>query len=154
MRHLRTLTILMALVSLCLSCGVWAQTEASHGSTGAPHKSEANPPASTSKSVAPPGFVVVEEGVLLPLVDEPEHHFHDASEYFAKGDIRNAAAEIRMGAALLKLEAGRHEAQNKGGLGDDKENYAGRPKNWNFAEVESNNVEAVGFRGAISGGMP
>ena len=56
--------------------------------------------------------------MLIPLIDEPEHHFHMASRYFARGDRTHAAAEIRAGAALLKLEAGRHDATNKTGLED------------------------------------
>jgi len=49
-------------------------------------------------------------------VEEPERHFHEASKYFAKNDNQNAAGEIRSGAALLKREAGRHNAPNKAGL--------------------------------------
>ena len=41
-----------------------------------------------------------------------------ASRYFARGDRTHAAAEIRAGAAFLKLEAGRHDATNKTGLED------------------------------------
>jgi hypothetical protein len=62
--------------------------------------------------------VVVPEDVLTPLIDQPEHHFHMASRYFAHGDRTHAAAEIRAGAALLKIEAGRHDATNKTGLED------------------------------------
>ncbi len=41
-----------------------------------------------------------------------------ASRYFARGDRTQAAAEIRAGAAFLRLEAGRHDATNKTGLED------------------------------------
>ncbi len=73
-------------------------------------------PASSATSVAEQGTVVVPEDVLTPLVDQPEHHFHLASSYFARGDRTHAAAEIRAGAALLELEAGRHDATNRTGL--------------------------------------
>ena len=56
--------------------------------------------------------------VLTPLIDQPEHHFHMASRYFAHGDRTHAAAAIRAGAALVKLEARRHDATNKTGLED------------------------------------
>lgn len=59
---------------------------------------------------------MVPDDVLTPLIDQPEHDFHLASRYFARGDRPHAAAEIRAGAALLKLEAGRHDAANKTGL--------------------------------------
>jgi hypothetical protein len=74
--------------------------------------------ASTATSEGQPGIVVVPEDVLTPLMDQPEHHFHMASKYFAQGDRTQAAAQIRIGAALLKLEAGRHDATNKIGLED------------------------------------
>lgn len=73
-------------------------------------------PASSATPEARQGIVVVQEDVLIPLIDQPERHFHMASRYFARGDRTHAAAEIRVGAALLKLEAGRHDATNKAGL--------------------------------------
>ena len=75
-------------------------------------------PPSSATSEAQQGTVVVPEDVLTPLIDQPEHHFHMASRYFAHGDRTHAAAEIRAGAALIKLEAGRHDATNKTGLED------------------------------------
>jgi hypothetical protein len=75
-------------------------------------------PASSATPETKPGLVVVQEEVLTPLIDQPEHHFHMATRYFARGDRSQAAAEIRAGAALLKLEAGRHGAANKTGLED------------------------------------
>ncbi len=60
--------------------------------------------------------VVVQEDVLNPLIGEPEHHFHHAASLFAKGDTRGAASEIRAAAALLRLEAGRENAENRSGL--------------------------------------
>jgi len=74
--------------------------------------------ASNSTSETQQSTVAVPEDVLTPLIHEPEHHFHMASRYFAHGDRTHAAAEIRAGAALLKLEAGRPDATNKTGLED------------------------------------
>jgi len=75
-------------------------------------------PAASSTSETQQGSVAVPEDVLTPLIGQPEHHFHMASRYFAHGDRTHAAAEIRVGAALVKLEAGRHDATNKAGLED------------------------------------
>jgi hypothetical protein len=41
-----------------------------------------------------------------------------ASSYFARGDRFKAATDIRAGAALVKLEAARHDATNRTGLED------------------------------------
>jgi len=73
-------------------------------------------PASSANSAGQPGLIVVQEDVLIPLIDQPEHHFRMASRYFAKGDRNQAAAQIRVGAAMVKLEAGRNNATNKTGL--------------------------------------
>ncbi len=75
-------------------------------------------PASSSTSETQQGTVAVPEDVLTPLIGQPDHHFHMASTYFAHGDRTHAATEIRVGAALLKLEVGRHDATNKAGLED------------------------------------
>jgi hypothetical protein len=75
-------------------------------------------PASSASSEAQPGFLVIQEDVLIPLIGQPEYHFHMAGRYFARGDRTQAAAEIRAGAAFLKLEAGRHDATNRAGLED------------------------------------
>lgn len=60
--------------------------------------------------------VMAPSDVLNALIGEPERHFHQAMSLFASGDNRGAAAEIRSGAALLSLEAGREETHNRGGL--------------------------------------
>ncbi len=81
----------------------------------------AQPSAVPTSNVSPeaqPGFLVIQEEVLIPLINEPEQHFRMAGRYFARGERTQAAAEIRAGAAFLKLEAGRHDATNKTGLED------------------------------------
>lgn len=60
--------------------------------------------------------VVVPENVLNPLIGEPERHFRQASSLFTEGDNHGAASEIRAGAALLSLEAGREGGDNASGL--------------------------------------
>jgi len=56
------------------------------------------------------------EDVLIPLIDEPEYHFHSASRYFSQGNYSRSAGEVRIVAALFKIEAGRHDATNKAEL--------------------------------------
>lgn len=50
-------------------------------------------------------WTVVAEKVAISSADEPEKHFQKARESFLKKNAKAAAAEIRKGAALLKLEA-------------------------------------------------
>jgi len=107
MRNIRR-AALTAMLIVSFAAIAWAQASAV--------------PASRTTPEAQPGIVVVPEDVLTPLIDQPEHHFHMASNYFARGDRTHAAAEIRAGAALLKLEAGRHGATNKTGLEDAAKN--------------------------------
>ncbi|MGB8412419.1 MAG: hypothetical protein WCE23_06295 [Candidatus Binatus sp.] len=75
-------------------------------------------PASNATSEGQPGFLVIQEDVLIPLIGQPEYYFHMASKDFARGDRIKAAAEIRAGAAMVKFEAARHDATNKTGLED------------------------------------
>jgi hypothetical protein len=56
---------------------------------------------------ATPGNVSVPESALNSLIGEPNHHFHQAMDLYVKGDAPGAASEIRSGAALLRIEAGR-----------------------------------------------
>ena len=103
MRNIRR-AALTAILMVSFATIAWAQASAV--------------PASSATPEAQPGLVVIQEDVLIPLIDQPEHHFHMASRYFARGDRTDAAAEIRAGAALIRLEAGRHSAANKTGLED------------------------------------
>jgi hypothetical protein len=92
MRNIRS-AALTAILIVSFAAIAWAQASAV--------------PASSATSEAQPGFLVIQEDVLIPLIDEPEHHFYMASRYFARGDRTHAAAEIRAGAALLKRETAR-----------------------------------------------
>jgi hypothetical protein len=65
---------------------------------------------------APAGLVVVQEDVLIPLIDEPQAYFRQASKDYAQGDQAGAARQMRAAGALIRLEAGRHDAANKAGL--------------------------------------
>jgi len=89
--------------------------------TGVPWAQASSVSAPNATSDSQRSTVAVHDDVLLPLIDEPEHHFHLASRYFAQGDDSRSAAEIRAGAAFLKLEAGRRDATNKAELELDAE---------------------------------
>lgn len=68
-------------------------------------------------AAAPPqGYVLVEEDVMVVLVNEAHQSFLRASENFAKGKMKAAAAEIRKGEAYVKLEAARATAEGKKAL--------------------------------------
>lgn len=106
--------ILNLAAATMLATPLWAQTgapSAQPSAAQAPAAGQAQPP-----QTGGPGVIVVEEDVVLPLIDTPEQHFHAAQRYFARGDQRDAASQVRAGAALLELEAGRHDAANKDGL--------------------------------------
>jgi len=60
-----------------------------------------------SATKAPEDNVIISEDILIVFVDEPQHHYMRAFENFLKHDWEAAAAEIRKGAAFLKLEASR-----------------------------------------------
>ena len=68
-------------------------------------------------AAAPPeGYVFVEEDVVVVLSSEAHQSFLRASENFAKGKMKAAAAEIRKGEAYIKLEAARATAEGKKAL--------------------------------------
>jgi hypothetical protein len=77
----------LAYISLILPHYAWAQTQ---------------PTVS-----APPGYVLVEEDVIITLANEPRESFRAAVAAFLRRQMRAAATDIRKGAAYLKLEAGR-----------------------------------------------
>ena len=76
--------------------------------------------AGTETSKTPPevpdGWIVIEEIYLIPLEDEPEHHFHQARENLFRKNMKAAVAEIKKGAAFLRLEAGHTATKGKTAL--------------------------------------
>ncbi len=122
-----------ALAASFLACVTMAGSGLSMAA-GTAAQSKAAPSGSTA---SPSSLVVVQEDVLIPLIDQPEQHFHRAQKYFERGDRKDAAAEMRAGAALVELEAGRHNAHNKHGL--DK---AAKNLNQLAAQVESGKVKS------------
>lgn len=105
--------IILVLALLASAMPVGIARAASPAATAASGQSQAG---SATSSAPPPGLVVVQEDVLIPLLAQPDANFKRAKKDFARGDTKGAAAEVRAGAALLKLEAGRHHARNKRGL--------------------------------------
>ncbi len=62
------------------------------------------------------GDVTVPQSALNSLIGEPDQHFHRAFDFYARGDADSAAPEIRAGAALIRIEAGRGGAQDEAKL--------------------------------------
>jgi hypothetical protein len=53
----------------------------------------------------PEGWLLIQEDVWYALADEPDRHFQEARMHFLRGNHPAAAADIRKGAAMLKLAA-------------------------------------------------
>jgi len=73
--------------------------------------------------------VTVPEDVLNRLIGQCERHFRHAAKRFAKGDNPGAASQIRVGSALLSLEARREHAETQSALrssADELDRLAGR----------------------------
>jgi hypothetical protein len=60
----------------------------------------------------------VPEEILIRFVDEPSHHFGLAHDHFLKKDYAKSAAEIRKGAAFVRLEMARSEGEGGKALAD------------------------------------
>jgi len=88
----------MRYLAICLSVVL------SHMVLALPHYAWAQ--AQTAGS-APPGYVLVEEDVIITFANEPRESFRAAVAAFLKRQMRAAATDIRKGEAYLKIEAGR-----------------------------------------------
>jgi hypothetical protein len=91
------------------------------------------------------GQVTVPEDVLNRLIGQCERHFRHAAKRFAKGDNPGAASQIRVGLALLSLEAGREHAETQNALrssADELDRLAGRVEH---GDVSSRNELNVAF---------
>jgi hypothetical protein len=56
---------------------------------------------------APDGFVLIDERVVMLTANEPQSHFLRAAQYIDHNDARGAAAEVRIAAAYLDMQASR-----------------------------------------------
>jgi hypothetical protein len=65
-----------------------------------------------------PGKIGISEDILVGFVDEPDHHFGLAREYFMKKDYKKSAAEIRKAAGFVKLELARATGDDQRVLSD------------------------------------
>lgn len=70
----------------------------------------------TEHATPGPEYGIGEEEAWTILADEPQQHFQVAHEEFVKKDLEAAAAEIRKGAAFLRLEAARATGAGKDAL--------------------------------------
>jgi hypothetical protein len=67
---------------------------------------------------APPGYVLVEENVVITFANEARKSFRAAVADFLNRRMRAAAEEIRKGAACMKLEAARASGDSRKALMD------------------------------------
>ncbi|HWE02219.1 MAG TPA: hypothetical protein VG326_07380 [Tepidisphaeraceae bacterium] len=65
---------------------------------------------------APEGFVIVDEQLITLTANEPQNHFLRAKEYLAHNDARAAAAEVRIAAGYLDMQASRKGEADQQGL--------------------------------------
>lgn len=94
----------------------------------------ANVPRLASAAGTPSAQVTVPDSVLNSLIGEPDRHFHRAADLYVKGDTTGAASEIRTGAALIRIEAGRASAADASTLkktATDLDTLAGNVVNGN-----------------------
>lgn len=66
-----------------------------------------------SDQQAPEGFVIVDERVITLTANEPQNHFLRAHEFLNRNDTRGAAAEIRIAAGYLDMQASRDKGQDR-----------------------------------------
>src|SRR5581483_8766362 len=88
-----------------LSAAAWAQSgNSSAGSSGASGNN-------AQAQKAPDGYVLIEEDVIALTANEPQNHFMRAEQYLAAGDPHAAAAEVRIAAAYLDMQASRNQGK-------------------------------------------
>jgi|GEM_PF-1600523 len=107
---------LAALAGLIVLIGAWMAWVPTAGAQNSAAPTGVSSASSGSEAGNGTNLVVVQEDVLVPLIGEPEQFFRRARRDFNSGRRRAAAREIRAAGALIELEAGRHDAQNKSGL--------------------------------------
>ena len=56
---------------------------------------------------APEGWILVQERVIVLTANEPQNHFLRSQQHLAQGNAKAAAAEARVGAAYLEMQAAR-----------------------------------------------
>lgn len=112
---MRRMIFALALISIIIvffAVGASAQEKKAEAAKPAPEKAA---PAKDAPAKAPAGKVLVEEEILIGFVDEPNSHFGLARDNFLKKDYAASAAEIRKGAAYVKLEMSRATSAGEDG---------------------------------------
>jgi hypothetical protein len=117
-----------AVLFAAMSSAAWAAPQQSSGSSGKQPQANEQGAGNASKgssqseaqngksSQAPEGFVLLDERVVFITANEPQNHFLRAHEDMATGDNRGAAAEIRIAADYLDMQASRKDEQDGQGL--------------------------------------
>jgi hypothetical protein len=115
MRHNHSTASLLAAAGILAAASLLRAapaTDAPAKDSSAAHQQKE--PGKTSESAqakqppqAPEGFVIVDEQLVTLTANEPQNHFLRAKEYLAQNDPRAAAAEVRISAAYLDMQASR-----------------------------------------------
>jgi len=84
--------------------GQSSQQQSPTNSSG--RNSEQARPSDQSRQAAE-GFVIIDEQLITLTANEPQNHFLRAKEYLMRNDHRAAAAEVRIAAAYLDMQASR-----------------------------------------------
>jgi hypothetical protein len=104
------------------------QSQQQSGDRNSARQSQGN----QSDQQAPDGFVIVDERVITLTANEPQNHFLRAHEFLNRNDTRGAAAEIRIAAGYLDMQASRDKGQDRQSLSsaaDQLRNVADQLKN-------------------------
>ncbi|HEV7300650.1 MAG TPA: hypothetical protein VGN72_14895 [Tepidisphaeraceae bacterium] len=105
------------------------QRQAGQSQGGQSQQSGAQASGQSQQSQAPEGFVLVEERVILLTANEPQIHFLQAQQALQQNNPKVAAAETRIAANYLEMQASRAGGQAKQSLtsaADDLRNAAGK----------------------------
>jgi hypothetical protein len=85
-------------------------------------KSTPATPAASAQAAAPAGYVLVEEDLVMMTVDQPQAHFLAAERDLAQKDPKGAAAELRIAAGYMDMQADRGQGEAKQKVTEAAEN--------------------------------
>ena len=80
---------------------------AAEGAGGAGSQGKSSQGSDQQQQQTPEGWILVQERVIVLTANEPQNHFLRAQQHLAQGNAKAAAAEARVGAAYLEMQAAR-----------------------------------------------
>jgi len=126
MKASKVITVASVAAALTFSTPLWAQNQSDDPADSNPRQYRQNSSnsqfdnqsSSNRNQQAPEGFVMLDESIVYMLANEPAVHFAQAREDLAANNPRKAAAEIRLAAACLNMQAARPGLQSSSELKD------------------------------------